>query len=146
MRDLIKKILRENSKLNTMLLKLINSKGLFYAMHVTGIKYDRVIEMVGDEFVGRKIKQEFIQDYFKNLGYGVGLPEIDVDPIFYSQNENEYREIFYLGASKVSIIVWDKESWDTEGEYGVLYYNLSDDMIDEIFEITMKLYNNEIEF
>ena len=93
----------------------------------------------------RKIKQEFIQDYFKDLGYGVGLPEIDEDAIFYSQNDDDYREIFYIGISKVLIMVWDKESGDTEGEFDVSYHNLSDGMIDEIFDIVIELHDNNFD-
>ena len=135
-----------SDNLRDRILNRIEKFGLKVTLDMTGMSYGKLFSIgIGPEYFTRKIKQEFIQNYFKDLGYGVGLPEIDVDPIFYSQNENEYREIFYLGASKVSIIVWDKESWDTEGEYGVLYYNLSDDMIDEIFDIVVQLYDNNIE-
>lgn len=152
MKDLIRRIIKESipksgeGKIKDKIVTQIEKLGLFKTLEMLSLSYTKIFGMgIGPEYFTRKIKQEFIQDYFKNLGYGVGLPEIDVDPIFYSQNENEYREIFYLGASKVSIMVWDKESWDTEGEYGVLYYNLSDDMIDEIFDIVVQLYDNNIE-
>jgi hypothetical protein len=41
-------------------------------------------------------------------------------------------------------MVWDKESGDTEGGFGVLYYNLDDDMIDMIFDIVVQLYDNNV--
>jgi len=135
-----------SDNLRDRILKKIEKFGLKVTLDMTGMSYGKLFSIgIGPEYFTRKIKQEFIQNYFKDLGYGVGLPEIDVDPIFYSQNENEYREIFYLGASNVSVIVWDKESWDTEGEYFVSYHNLSDDMIDEIFDIVAQLYDNNIE-
>ena len=125
------------------ILKRIEKFGLKVTLDMTGITFGKLFGIgVSPDYFTRKLKQDFIQNYFKDLGYGVSLPEIDVDPIFWSQNENEYREIFYLGASKISIIVWNKESGDNEGEYGVLYHNLSDDMIDEIFDIVMKLYDD----
>ena len=143
LRETIKQILRESSNLRDNLIQQINLRGLFFVLKITGLSYTKLFSMgIGPEYFTRKTKQEFIQDYFKDLGYGVGLPEIDEDAIFYSQNENEYREIYYLGESKVSIMVWDKESWDTEGEYGVSYHNLSDDIIDEIFDIVIKLYED----
>lgn len=132
-----------SDNLRDRILNRIEKFGLKVTLDMTGMSYGKLFSIgIGPEYFTRKIKQEFIQNYFKDLGYGVGLPEIDVDPIFYSQNENEYREIFYLGASKVSIIVWDKESGDTEGEYGVSYHNLSDDMIYEIFDIVIQLYDD----
>lgn len=132
-----------SDNLRDRILNRIEKFGLKVTLDMTGMSYGKLFAIgIGPEYFTRKIKQEFIQNYFKELGYGVGLPEIDVDPIFYSQNENEYREIYYLGESKVSIMVWDKESWDTEGEYGVSYHNLSDDMIDEIFDIVVKLYDD----
>jgi len=131
-----------SDNLRDRILNRIEKFGLKVTLDMTGMSYGKLFSIgIGPEYFTRKIKQEFIQNYFKDLGYGVGLPEIDVDPIFYSQNENEYREIYYLGASKVSIMVWDKESGDTEGEYGVSYHNLSDDMIDEIFDIVIQLYD-----
>ena len=132
-----------SDNLRDRILNRIEKFGLKVTLDMTGMSYGKLFSIgIGPEYFTRKIKQEFIQNYFKDLGYGVGLPEIDVDPIFYSQNENEYREIYYLGASKVSIMVWDRESGDTEGEYGVSYHNLSDDMIDEIFDIVIKLYDD----
>lgn len=132
-----------SDNLRDRILNKIEKFGLKVTLDMTGMSYGKLFSIgIGPEYFTRKIKQEFIQNYFKDLGYGVGLPEIDVDPIFYSQNENEYREIFYLGASKVSIMVWDRESGDTEGEYGVSYHNLSDDMIDEIFDIVIQLYDD----
>ena len=132
-----------SDNLRDRILNRIEKFGLKVTLDMTGMSYGKLFAIgIGPEYFTRKIKQEFIQNYFKELGYGVGLPEIDVDPIFYSQNENEYREIYYLGASKVSIMVWDKESGDTENEYFVSYHNLSDDMIDEIFDIVVKLYDD----
>ena len=132
-----------SDNLRDRILNRIEKFGLKVTLDMTGMSYGKLFSIgIGPEYFTRKIKQEFIQNYFKDLGYGVGLPEIDVDPIFYSQNENEYREIYYLGESKVSIMVWDEESWDIEDEYGVSYHNLSDDMIDEIFDIVIQLYDD----
>ena len=135
-----------SDNLRDRILNRIEKFGLKVTLDMTGMSYGKLFAIgIGPEYFTRKIKQEFIQNYFKELGYGVGLPEIDVDPIFYSQNENEYREIYYLGKSKVSIMVWDKESGDTEGEFDVSYHNLSDGMIDEIFDIVIELHDNNFD-
>ena len=133
-------------KQHRFILNLIDNRGLFEALRILNLTFTELFSLGFEtEYFSRKIKQEFIQDYFKDLGYGVGLPEIDEDAIFYSQNENEYREIYYLGESKVSIMVWDKESGETEGEFGVSYHNLSDGMIDEIFDIVIELHDNNFD-
>ena len=133
-------------KQHRFILNLIDNRGLFEALRILNLTFTELFSLGFEtEYFSRKIKQEFIQDYFKDLGYGVGLPEIDEDAIFYSQNENEYREIYYLGESKVRIMVWDKESGDTEGEFGVSYHNLSDGMIDEIFDIVIELHDNNFD-
>lgn len=65
--------------------------------------------------------------------------------IYYNRNNTEYREITYLGINKVSVTVWNNETNDIEGEFGVLYHNLNDDMIDSIFDIVIELYENDID-
>ena len=133
-------------KQHRFILNLIDNRGLFEALRILNLTFTELFSLGFEtEYFSRKIKQEFIQDYFKDLGYGVGLPEIDEDAIFYSQNDDDYREIFYIGISKVLIMIWDKESGDTEGEYGVSYHNLSDGMIDEIFDIVIELHDNNFD-
>ena len=133
-------------KQHRFILNLIDNRGLFEALRILNLTFTELFSLGFEtEYFSRKIKQEFIQDYFKDLGYGVGLPEIDEDAIFYSQNDDDYREIFYIGISKVLIMVWDKESGDTEGEFGVSYHNLSDGMIDEIFDIVIELHDNNFD-
>ena len=133
-------------KQHRFILNLIDNRGLFEALRILNLTFTELFSLGFEtEYFSRKIKQEFIQDYFKDLGYGVGLPEIDEDAIFYSQNDDDYREIFYIGISKVLIMVWDKESGDTEGEFDVSYHNLSDGMIDEIFDIVIELHDNNFD-
>lgn len=146
MRKIIKQILKESSNLRDKLIQQINLRGLFFVLNITGLSYTKLFSMgIGPEYFTRKTKQEFIQDFFKDLGYGISLFEIDEEPIFYNENESEYREIIYIGQSKVSVQVWTKENWEAEAEFGVLYHNLSDNFIDEIFDITIHLYDNNIQ-
>ena len=149
MKDLIRRIIKESTpksdegKIRDRIVTQIEKLGLFKTLEMLSLSYTKIFGMgIGPEYLTRDIKQQFIQDFFKDLGYGVSLPEIDEEPIFFNENEFEYREIHYLGASKVSIMVWDKESGDTEGGFGVLYYNLDDDMIDRIFDIVIQLYDD----
>jgi hypothetical protein len=133
------------SNLKEKLINQIEKNGLKYALDMTSLSYNKLWLTIGDEYLTRKIKQEFIQDFFKSLGYGIGLIEFDIEPIYLNSNEKEYREISYLGINKVSVTVWDRETNDIEGEFGVLYDNLNDDMIDSIFDIVIELYENNVE-
>lgn len=139
----IKKILSEEHKFLEVILDQISKIGLYPTLKITGLSYTKLFSMgIGPEYFTRKIKQEFIQDFFKSLGYGVSLIEFNTEPIYYNSNEKEYREISYLGINKVAVTVWDRETNDIEGEFGVLYHNLNDDMIDSIFDIVISLYEN----
>lgn len=151
MKDLIRRIIKESTpnsdegKLRGRIVTQIEKLGLFKTFVTLSLSYTELFGMgIGPEYLTREIKQEFIQDYFKDLGYGISLIEIDEEPIFYNENESEYREIIYIGQSKVSVQVWTKENWEDEGEFGILYYNLDDDMIDRIFDIVIQLYDNNV--
>jgi len=142
LKEKIIKILKENFRLKDSIIKEIEKYGLFNTLKLTTMTYTKLWSIVGDEYLNRKIKQEFIQTFFKELGYGFSLGEIDKEPIFYGENESTYKEIVYLGPSKVAVIVWDKDIWQADNEFGVIYHNLSDNIIDEIFDIVTELYDN----
>jgi len=134
------------SKLKDTVLKHIDKFGLKDVMDIMGLSFTKIFSIgIGTEYFTRKIKQEFIQNFFKSLGYGVSLIELDIEPIYYNRNNTEYREITYLGINKVSVTVWNNETNDIEGEFGVFYHNLNDDMIDSIFDIVIELYENDID-
>ncbi len=135
-----------SEKQHRFILNLIDNRGLFEALRILNLTFTELFSLgVGTEYFNRKIKQEFIQDYLKYLGYGIGLSEIDVEPIMYSNNEKELREIVYISASKVSVEVWDWETESVEGEFGVSYHNLNDNFIDIIFDIVIELHDNNFD-
>ena len=135
-----------SEKQHRFILNLIDNRGLFEALRILNLTFTELFSLgVGTEYFDRKIKQEFIQDYLKYLGYGIGLSEIDVEPIIYSNNEKELREIVYISASKVSVEVWDWETESVEGEFGVSYHNLNDNFIDTIFDIVIELHDNNFD-
>lgn len=151
MKDLIRRIIKESTpksdegKIRDRIVTQIEKLGLFKTLEMLSLSYTKIFGMgIGPEYLTRDIKQQFIQDFFKDLGYGISLFEIDEEPIFFNENEFEYREIIYIGQSKVSVQIWTKENWEAEGEFGVLYYNLDDDMIDMIFDIVVQLYDNNV--
>jgi len=130
LRKNIRHVLNEEMDNRKIFLNQMNKFGLLNLLKMSGIPYDKLFSLgIGPEHLTRKIKQEFIQDVAQSLR-GIYLIEHDIEPIFYNENETEYREITYLGLIKVSVTVWYKVTHDISGEFGVLYYNLNDNIID----------------
>ena len=84
----------------------------------------------------------FIDDFMRRLNMGFGLPEAGEDPIFYGENEKEKRGIVYFGLNSVAVEVIDKDSYDILGEFRVNYYNLSDDILMEVFDAMMRIHED----
>ena len=107
MKDLIRRIIKESTpksdegKIRDIIVTQIEKLGLFKTLQMLSLSYTKIFGMgIGPEYLTREIKQEFIQDYFKDLGYEISLFEIDEEPIFYNENESEYREIIYVNNKK----------------------------------------------
>lgn len=80
-----------------------------------------------------KDKIDFIKYVLNELG-GLSLSELGWQPIPYGNDGNEYKEIVYLGTQRAIIDVWGGHNYEThQGEFGVHYYNLNDDILDDIF-------------
>lgn len=62
------------SKLKDTVLKYIDKFGLKDVMDIMGLSFTKIFSIgIGAEYFTRKIKQEFIQNFFKSLGYGVDI-------------------------------------------------------------------------
>jgi hypothetical protein len=69
---------------------------------------------------------------------GFGLVEVDSAPILYSEDENELRQIEYLGRNQLYIDVYN-DSNSHVGDLNVKYESLPGQILDELVEI---LINN----
>lgn len=126
--------------LKNKLIKTIDKLGLLNTMKFTGLSWAKLISVIGTEFLTNKIMVEFITQAITEVG-PFGLVEVDEDPIFYNQNSEEFREIAYLGTIKVVVDVWSGPNFNKhEGEFGVSYHNLSDHILEQVFDIVMKVY------
>jgi len=123
----------------------IGKVGLKSFFKMTGFSYDDILKADKESELTRKIKQKFIEDTVRELGYGFGLTEIDEDPIYYSSNDSEYKEIVFIGLSSVVVEVWSQEVEEMTGEFRVPYYNLSDEFIDKVFDIVVMVYENNVD-
>jgi hypothetical protein len=142
LRKNIRHVLNEEMDNRKIFLNQMNKFGLLNLLKMSGVSYGKLFSLgIGPEHLTRKIKQEFIQDVIQSSGV-IHLLEYDIEPIFYNQNDTDYEEITYLGVNKVAVTVWYTVTNDISAEFGVLYHNLNDNIIDEIFDIAVELYGN----
>lgn len=135
-----KQYIKEN-KLKESLVSQIETNGLMSVLKITRFTPAKLFSVIGLDWVNRKIMIKFIKDFVNNVGWGFGLSEIDKDPIFYNSNDEEYREITYLGRNNVGIDVWGGDNFfENLGEFWVDYEALSDKILTEIFDILINHY------
>ena len=141
LQESIKKILREESSIGEMMKKQIHRLGLYQFMKITGLSWAKIVSVVGVDFLSYKMMAEFIPSALKDLG-GFWFGEHDIEPIIYdsfNSNDNEVKEITFLGVNGVAVDVYSYE-FETHEEFRVPYYNLSDDILAQVFDIVMKFY------
>jgi len=69
-------------------------------------------------------------------GSGVGLSELYEQPIFYDEDDNELKQIEYLGANSVYVDVYnDGDSY--VGDFRVTYESLPVEIIEQLVEILL---------
>ena len=123
------------------ILHIIDTIGLFDTPKILGISMYKVIHLIGGvENLTFNQRLRFITDFTKEVG-GVSFGEMDYDPIRLKSNDEEYHEITYLGSQKAIVEVWEgPDFFDSAGEYGISYYNLPDDIFNEIFDLLVEFY------
>ena len=117
----------------------INKVGLSATIMICGGP-KTFISYVTDLNLTNKDKIEYIKNKLNNVG-AITFSEFDLDPIFYSEDDEGYKEIVYLSTSGVIVDVWGKdEDYQTNIDTFSVYYNdLNDDLIDEIFHTILKI-------
>jgi hypothetical protein len=128
------------------IINMIEKDGLLQALKLTNMSYTKLFSLIGDEWLTRKVKQKFIRNVMDMLEYGFGLSEIGHEPIFYGENEDEIRQIDYLGKNMVAIDVLSKSTREEDGSFNITYSALDDRIIDEIFDVIVLVYENNKNF
>ena len=131
-----------DSKVRDRVISLIDKRGLLNAMKLTGLSWSKIFMMVGEDSITRKVMLKFIDDFMSKLNMGFGLSEVGEDPIKYGEKDGEFMEIAYFGLSSVAVEVYNSDNWSTEGEFRVNYYNLSDDILMEVFDTMVRVYED----
>jgi len=116
--------------------RMVNKIGLNQTIKMMGnyhkVKpYLKVIDKVN--FIKEKI-----DEISKELGSsGFSLYELNEPPIFYDEDDNELKQIEYLGEDSVYVDVYNDDSNTHVGDFEVTYEDLPVEIIEEIFEILL---------
>jgi hypothetical protein len=104
------------------------------------------IKMVGNYYLIEPYLKEidkvnYIKEKVSQIsdGWGVngfGLVEVDSAPIFYSEDENELRQIEHLGRNQLYIDIYN-DGGSHVGDLNVKYESLPGQILDELVEILL---------
>lgn len=147
LKESIRKVLKEETA-KTRLITMIENDGLLYTLKLTNLNFSRLSSLLGSDWITRKIQIKFIKDLMALRLYGFGLGEAGLDPIYYNENEEEYRQIDYIGERGVTIDVIPKNDFSEgiEGDWFQSYFGLEDRILNEVFNAMITIYENNPEF
>lgn len=138
-----KKNLRESVdkiSLGDTIRKQIDKLGLYEFMRLSGWSWSKIVSIIGVDFLTYKMMSEFIPAALNEIG-AFGLGEINEDTILYNSNQDEVREINFLGVNRAIVDVWGGIDFqEHKGEFGVHYYNLPDNILEEVFDVVIRVY------
>lgn len=147
LKESIRKVLKEET-VKSRLISMIENDGLLHALKITNLNFSRLSSLLGSDWITRKIQIKFIKDLMGLRLYGFGLGEAGLDPIYYNENEEEYRQIDYIGERGVTIDVISKNDFveGIEGDWFQSYFGLEDRILNEVFNAMITIYENNPEF
>ena len=113
---------------------LIDKMGISDAIKLVGNYY--LIEPYLKEIDKVNYIKEKVSQISDELGgNGFGLVEVDSAPIFYSEDENELRQIEYLGRKQLYVDVYSSDTNSNLGDFKVNYESLPGQILDELVEV-----------
>jgi hypothetical protein len=127
------------------ILLLIETRGLFETSKMFDVSIYRILSMIGGvENISLGVMRRFITDVLENVG-NIHLGSIGVEPIFVKSNDDEFYQIESLQLKNVRIDIWGGYKLSTWiGEYRVSYDELSDNLIEQIFDVLIDNYEDII--
>jgi len=110
---------------------------------VDDIGLKNTINMVGDYYaIEPHLKEIDKVNYIKEKiieinddGSGFALHEINEEPIHFSEQDGELRQIEYLGKNRAIVDVYDEGMGTHLGDYNIPYESLPGQILDELVEI-----------
>ena len=130
---------KDDSKMGKIINKTIKDVGFASTIRLFG-GLDKIKDFINTLDFARKDKIEFIKYVFDQVG-GTSFSVLYWGPIPYdTDNENYHQEIAYITKDSVIIDVYGGHEYGTHvNEYRVPYEELKDGYIDEIFEISLNI-------
>jgi len=113
---------------------LIDKMGISDAIKLVGTYYliePYLKEIDKVNYIKEKVSQ--ICDEFGANGFG--LVEVDSAPIFYGEDEDELRQIEYLGRKQLYVDVYSSDTNSNLGDFKVSYESLPGQILDELVEV-----------
>lgn len=130
----INTLISENDRDKT-IRNMIDKLGISDAIKMAGNYY--AIEPYLKEIDKVNFIKEKVNDLTEWIGGGVGLVEIDEEPIHYDEDENEIKQIEYLGKNGVTIDVYDTNPKRHLDNFNVNYESLPSQILNELVEILL---------
>jgi hypothetical protein len=119
---------------------LIDKMGISDAIKLVGNYY--LIEPYLKEIDKVNYIKEKVSQISDELGgNGFGLVEVDSAPILYSEDEDELRQIEYLGRKQLYVDVYSSDSNSNLGDFKVNYESLPGQILDELVEVFVNYRN-----
>jgi len=126
-------VINEDNRPNV-IKKMIDELGVTSAIKMAGNYY--AIE----PYLKEIDKVNFIKEKIMEInddGSGFALHEINEEPIHFSDDENELRQIEYLGKNRAMVDVYDEGMGTHLGDYNIPYESLPSQIIEELVEILL---------
>jgi hypothetical protein len=128
----------DESRIGKMINQSLESVGLISTIKLFG-GYEQLKDYFNKIEFSRKDKIELIKYVYSELG-GTSFSEIYENPIHYPSGDETHEEIAYMTSEVVIVDVYGGHEYNTHIEsFEIPYEYLSDDIINEIFDITMKV-------
>ena len=115
--------------------KMIKTLGISDAIKYFGNYY--TIEPYLKEVDKVNFIKEKVGELSEEFGGGFGLVEIDEEPIHFSEQDGESRQIEYLGKNRAMVDVYDEDMRTHLGDYNIPYESLPSQIIEELVEILL---------
>jgi hypothetical protein len=128
----------DDSRIGKMINQSLESVGLTSTIKLFG-GYEQLKDYFNKIEFSRKDKIELIKYVYSELG-GTSFSEIYENPIHYPSGDETHEEVAYMTNQVVIVDVYAGHEYNEHvGEFDVPYEELNDMIIDEIFDITMKV-------
>jgi hypothetical protein len=135
----INTLISENDRGET-IRHLIDKMGVADAIKMAGNYY--LIEPYLKEIDKVNYIKEKVSQISDELGgNGFGLVEVNSAPILYSEDEDELRQIEYLGRKQLYVDVYSSDSNSNLGDFKVNYESLPGQILDELVEVFVNYRN-----